>query len=341
MEKLPAWEREIVTLFKKERFLDAEEKAYEYSRKDPNNAALFFYKGAANIFMSRIDDGLMDFGEALYLNPQHVPTMHGIAYVLLKKEDYAGALNKWISILEVDPKDKIAKKNTQKFKKNFPDKAALNLNPYLYIPIPKATGVKLNTPLKISLLGLAAVLFLIISFWTYRFFAGYTFKLVPDFSGLLNKEIYYTFTEKEIEFYKKEIFDLVNLQKYNQAKLLLNKFYYSNASLDDKKLAKTWESRLEYPTQEKMDINYTPEEVFTNTRIFQDCFVLWTGTVDHLTQKNKYLFLELKIQEGKSVGVSFFSNYPLIKGDKVKFLGRIAAVKENSLEVEAFTLEKQ
>jgi len=342
MEKLLGSQKDIILLLKKGRFLDDEEKAHQATRKDPNNAELFFLKGAANLFMNRIEDGLMDFGEALYLNPQHIPSMHGVAYILLKKEDFAGALNKWISILEIDPKDKLAKKNSGLFKKKALDKAAINMNPYLFIPLPKAVpSGNYNKAFKITAIFAASILLLFSVFWLYNFFSGKPFKALPDFSNLTNKEVLYSFTEKEIDFYKKEIFDLVNLQKYNQSKMLMNKFYLSNASLEDKKLVKTWEARLEYPNAEKLDQNFTPEEVFTNPKLFLDCFVSWSGEISTITQKSKYLFLEIKVNENQIIGVSFFSNYPLAKGNSIQFLGKISSVKKDSIEVEAFSLEKK
>lgn len=376
MDKLYLLGREILVLIKKNRFLDALKKIDQGIDKDPNNHHFYYLRGATQIFLQRTDDALMDLGEAAYLNPQHIPTMHALAYIFLKKEDYEGAFNKWISILEFSPKDKLAKKHLNRFKKKPPVKASLNLNPKLYLVLPKIkikerfakppVLKKEKKPLKKSFSFfkwfftlLLALFTLLVSFWIYRYFKGQPFKFLPfintiassfsekerearlEFLTSQNLTIAYSFTEKEIEFYKKQVYDFVSKQQYNQAKILLNKLYLSNASIDDKKLLKAWEARLEFPTAQNLDVFLTPKEIFDNWKVSEGCFVLWEGEAQEVVQKSQMLSFLLKIKEDKKVRAVFFSNYPLQSNEKIKVLAKIRKAANQEIDLEIYQIEKK
>ncbi len=357
MEKTHFLEKEILVLIKKNRFLDALKKIDQGIDEDPNNHHFYYLRGATQIFLQRTDDALMDLGEAAYLNPQHIPTMHALAYVFLKKEDYEGAFNKWISILEFSPKDKLAKKHLNRFKKKPPVKASLNLNPKLYLVLPKIKIKerfakppilkKEKKPLKKSFSFfkgfftlLLALFTLLLSFWIYRYFKKQPFKVLPSFKWEEINTIAYSFTEKEIEFYKKQVYDFVSKQQYNQARILLNKLYLSNASIDDKKLLKAWEARLEFPNTKNLDVFLTPQEIFDNWKVSEGCFVLWEGEAQEVVQKSQMLSFLLKIKEEK-VRAVFFSNYPLQSNEKIKVLAKIRKAANQEIDLEIYQIEKK
>ncbi len=137
MSKANSYENSIAGLIKKARYQDAIDLSTTALDVDHNNHSLFFLKAVAHIYMNRINEALLDLGEAIYLNPGHVPTMLALAFVFIKQGDFEGAINKWITVLERDSKNKIAKKNLELFKKNAPNKATINLNPDLYLEVPE------------------------------------------------------------------------------------------------------------------------------------------------------------------------------------------------------------
>jgi tetratricopeptide (TPR) repeat protein len=331
----------IINLFKEGRYQDALDLLRKQIQQDPNNHILYYLKGVAEVYMEKTDDALMDLGEAMYLNPRHIPSMHAFAYIFLKRGDYQGAVNKWLSILELNPKDPIAKKHLKQFKKEFPEPGKLNLNPDLYMALPKPKKEKKKRPwIKKLLIFILVIAALLGGFWIYLAFQNKPFQWIPSASEIFPARIYYSFTEKEIGFFKKEIFELVNRQKYNQAKFMMNKIYLSNASLEDKKLLKTWEARLEYPEMDTLGTDFTPESVFERPQLYEDCFVVWEGKVTSLLQKDRYLVFELELENGKTVSALFLSNYPLQEKTRIKLLGKVILKNKKEIELEVFNLEK-
>jgi tetratricopeptide (TPR) repeat protein len=329
-------ESEILKLLSGSRYLDALDKCDTALKQDENNFNYHYYKGIANIYLNRLDEALMDLGEAIYINPQHIPSMHAFAYIFFRKNDLEGAINKWFAILQADPKDKLAKRNVNLFKSN-PNPQTVNSSPSYFLPLPQIKIRKSRKKLWITLALASVILAIPLTLFVFN---SKAVTFLDDLTQFFNREILFTLTEKEIEYYKKQIFELVNDQKYNQAKMLMNKLYHSNASLEDKKLVKTWESRLEYPNKDKLDYNYTPEAVYSNPRIYKDCFVFWEGSITTVSQKNNYLFFEMKLNNEKITGAVFLSNYPLNIGDKIKVLAKISTVSGSQLEIEIFNLEK-
>lgn len=333
----------IVQLIKENRYMDAENITRKQLDKDPNNHILFFLKGVCNIYMQKLDEAMIDLGECAYLNPQYTPAMHAFAYIFLKREDYESAFNKWISILEVDPKNKRAQKLLSQFKKKAPEPGLLHLNPGDYIPLPeikKAKKKKTLRPFKLLLILILLSVILLNGYWLYRFWKGYSFKWLPDFSPGKHKMMF-TYTEKEINFMKKNIFEHVGKQNYNRAIYIMNKIYLSNAPLSDKKLLKSWEARLEYPSKDKLNQNFSPKEVFNRPEVFRNCFVLWEGKASHVVQKDKVLTFSLSLASGNKIYAVFLSNYPLQNGENVKVLGKVLLKPNKNLELEIYHMEKQ
>jgi len=330
----------ILSLIKENRFMDAFEAAEKAGEKDINNYLYFFLKGVCHIFMNRLDDALLDVGESIYLNPHSIPSKQAVAYILMCKEDYEGAVNKWLNILEADPKNKLIKKVLKKFKKQIPHKASINFNPYLYIELPKIQKVRKKFPFR-----KIALTFLFLSLAAGLFTGGYFlfFKKIPieDLTGFFkNKEILYSFTGKEIEFYKMQVYDLIKMKQYNQSKIILNKLYYSNASFEDKKVLKEREKELEFPDKDSIDLKLQPEQVLSYPKIYQDCFVIWSGEVKDVTQKEKYLALTFNPGE-REIKASGFQNFPLVSGNRVKIFGKIRLYGQDKLELEIYHIEKE
>lgn len=330
-------EEKTVLMLKKSRYQDALDFAAERIKIDPNNHNLYFLKATANIYMNRIQEALLDLGEAIYLNPQHVPTMQALAYIFIRQGDYEGAINKWLSILERDPKNPVARRNLSLFKKEAPNKAALNLNPERYIDLPHIASARVQFPWKkISVSFLLALTIALGSVWLFRYFAGKPFELLPGLSLDFPDKIRFTLTDKEIEFYKKEIFEQVNNQEFNKAKKNMNKIYLSNAALEDKKLLKTWETRLNYPTSKTLKENYGPSEVFANPDLYQGCFVAWKGIVTAVVQQDQLLFFKMTA-DNEEIAATYLVNYPLKENMKVSLLGRLL-FQNQQLKLEVYEL---
>lgn len=330
-------EEKAVIMLKKSRYQDALDYAADKIKIDPNNHNLYFLKAAANIYMNRIQEALLDLGEAIYLNPQHVPTMQALAYIFIRQGDYEGAINKWLSILERDPKNRIARRNLSLFKKEAPNKAALNLNPERYIDLPRIASSGTPFPWrKISLSFLLALGIALASLWTFRYFAGKPFEFIPGLTLDFPDTIRFTLTDKEIEFYKREIFEQVNNQEFNKAKKNMNKIYLSNASLEDKKLLKTWETRLNYPTGKTLKENYDAKDVFANPDLYQGCFVAWKGTVTAVVQQDQLLFFKMSVDD-LEIAATYLVNYPLKENMKVAVLGRLL-FQNQQLKLEVYEL---
>lgn len=356
MDQSKQMEYELLQLIAKERYQDAVDLASQFVREDENNHLLYYLKGYAHIFMQKYSDALIDLGEASYLNPMYLPTMHAFAYIFLRQEDFDSAIKKWMSILKIDPKDKVALRSIKKFKKKIPSGIDLGLNPKNYLELPKVKKSDLKVKKVASgeksskgfLKGF--LYFLLICIILGGGYIGYIYYLKGkrfNFSSGSKKEIpfskkvFYSFTPKEIEFYKKQAFELVNKEKYNQAKLLMNKFYYSNASLEDKKLLRTWDARLSFPEKDELDVNFTVKEVFEKPYLYKDCFVNWKGEVLSFSQKEKYIFFTVSLKDSKKVSALYLSNLFLKKGDKISFYGKIRLKNKDEVELEIYQLEKK
>ncbi len=183
------------------------------------------------------------------------------------------------------------------------------------------------------------ILFILVSFWGYRLIKNKPFQLIPHIGSTPHTDIVYTFTEKEIDYYKRQIFNLINDQQYNQSKILINKLYHANISLEDKKLFKTWEIRLTFPKIDSLDKEISINNAQKKPFLYEGCFVLWKGKASSITQKNNYLYFSLNF-DNKQISVIYLSNYPLNENDVIEVFGKLN-MKDDKLELEAFKIEKK
>jgi len=331
-------EKEVLKLIHDKRFLDALNILKRLSDEEINNYKWFYYKGITNILLENIDNAMLDLGEALSLNPHDIDSMNAISYVFLKKGDIATAINKWIRIKEISPKDPIANKNLNRFKKE-KNIATIILNPYDFIKIPevkeeKVKAIKKKTKktkflfkILITLLIITpSLLVLLKNFGIERVISN-----IKDFIPTRPEIIRYTLSQEEIEFIKKEIFEHVGKNEYNQAVYMINKLYFSNASIDDKKLVKTWEARLNIPNPEKLDKNFDVSDIVKTSYAFENCYVLWEGYIENIEKYQTFSVLTIDFNKNKIKGI-------YLKEDsfigKAKIFGKIRNKENNEFELE-------
>ncbi|HOJ50650.1 MAG TPA: hypothetical protein PKW55_07560 [Spirochaetota bacterium] len=336
-------EKRVLELIKNKNFPEALKLLKKLSDEELNNYKWFYYKGVVNILLENIDDALLDLGETLSLNPYDIDTMNAISYVFLKKEDIATAINKWIKVKEIDPKNPIANKMIEKFKKTKAPIASLVLNPYDFIKLPEIKSQEEKKPKKKkkskNFLFKILITIILISPTLLLFIKNETIdnlkKKIKDFIPTTIENIKYTLSQEEIEFIKKQIFEHVGKNEYNQAVYLINKVYFSNASIEDKKLVKIWESRLIILKPEKLDKNFDIDDVIKTPYAFENCYVLWDVYIENVEKYKTFSVLTLQIKDKKVKGI-------YLKDDsfigKTKIFGKIRSKENNEFELEISNL---
>jgi tetratricopeptide (TPR) repeat protein len=116
----------ILSCLEEERYQDARDLLDEAIGKDINNHNLYYLKAITCIHMNKLDEALIDLGEVAYLNPHHIPSMHALAFLFLKRGDFESAVNKWLAITTVSPNDVLAKQNLKLVKEKRLVKNSLN-----------------------------------------------------------------------------------------------------------------------------------------------------------------------------------------------------------------------
>lgn len=385
----------ILNCLEEERFQDARDLLDESIGKDINNHNLYYLKAIVCIQMNKLDEALIDLGEVAYLNPNHLPSMHALAYLFLKRGDFESAVNKWIGITTLFPTDILAKQHLKLVKEKKLVKNPLNQynsSDFIILDykslkkgmafnfdideenhqqlVPTSASIT-KTPLIIQeivnqlekghyetksswwkRLHLRSFLLLFFFCGCLIFSTSLILKIIHEkksFSEnlsafhrfLTHSSIQFVYTDEEIQKQKTLILSLVRSNRFNQAKLEINKIYLSNASVKDKQIVHMWESMLVVPTKSSdIDLNISLQEAFKNPALFQGLYVAFQGVIDHFENHETFLTFTLTTSNKTVIPiVSMDTTSSFENRDTVQLFGKMSQnTHTHQLVVEAYAL---
>ncbi|GHU35242.1 hypothetical protein FACS1894172_16740 [Spirochaetia bacterium] len=273
----------------------------------------------------------------------------GIAVLYMRRTESDKALDLYLEVLEVDPKNKIAKNALKIIRKfagtdNFLVFAESGKIKRLYPPIPPAP----ITPAQI-IIGAAGILVIGI------LVTGYLFKTrrisLPFFNereglelsalsweeknhnAVSEGDFAYTLSQQHIVDYYEKARSLFNDYHDEQAKVALNRILESNATESVKNKARILISYMNVPGFDTLKDRFSYADVLSEPLLYRNCYVLWRGRAANLDMQQEsttFSFLigydSRNIVEG-IVPVSFDFAVPVNTEQPLEILGKVIPVE--------------
>ncbi len=225
------------------------------------------------------------------LRPEHAQTHLGLALVHLKRQETNETLKDWFHVLDIEPRNRYAKKGLKLLKK-------LNDSQDISQYIESGKHIKLipREGRLAALLASAAVIILVavLGLGLYYVYG----KVVngtqdrPEIAQItlepgtelvdLKGQFAYILTEKEITESFERAKKHFNSYEDNLAQRELNRIKYSNASQKVKDKAVLLSTFIKAPTFNSLKNGFEFTEVQAEPLLYENCFVRWKGRVSNL-----------------------------------------------------------
>jgi tetratricopeptide (TPR) repeat protein len=318
--------------------------------------AFFYLLGISCLHNGELGGALSYLQRARQLKEHNINTSLALAVVYLKKSDKENALRTWLTVLEIDPKNKIARRGLDLIRKYSEPEDIVELinSPKINRLIP---AKKKNLPGK--------VLFFILFFICIGIGAGGFFYYKPTFpdkpirpgmetydlsqkQGLIDysRTYTYTFSENEILDVFEKIRSLFQNYRDNRAIVEINRLLHSNARMDIKSMLFALKDHMitpDFSTFKKSD-NFTYTEVIKEPFLYADTFVIWEGRVGGLEITPEQISFDFWVGTIKE----FFGVVPVIlkfgenlsNGDTVRVLGKVVLDQADGVTLEGVGVQR-
>ncbi|MBN1524411.1 MAG: hypothetical protein JW904_08015 [Spirochaetales bacterium] len=289
-------------------------------------------RGGAYSFLKRAHD----------LKDTDIAVLLGIAAIHFSKHNYDDALNTWLRVKELDPKNRQATKGLELIRKGLHEQDLAE-----FIESGKLFQLYPPVSVRFPLFGIlsAVVICAIIGVGVLIIIKIADAQKPPDRPEIDKVQIpagtafvdldaveHFQFTEQQAQ----EIFEhakkLFLEYRDNLATVELNRLIFSNASLTLKEYARRLKSYAKTPgfsDFENFRDNFGYAEVSQNSYLYDGCFVLWRGTVANLDitpEKISFRFLkgsyDNKVFEG-SIPVEFYHADKFENDYFIELLGKV------------------
>ncbi|MDA3939089.1 MAG: hypothetical protein PF693_07255 [Spirochaetia bacterium] len=315
----------------------------------------FYFLGISCLNTADFGGGYSYLQRAIDIKPDDINTIAGLALVHLKRQENSEAIQEWFKILDLDPKNKLAKKGLESLKKYSKQEDFVEyLESGKYLNLVPGRN-KLATIIKITYFSLLfLVFFTFISFYIYNIIIQPAIKRpeisavkLNNFGSLTNNDIksYYQFSDKKI----RRVFELIreyfdNYQD-NLAMREINRLLLSNADELTKEKVILLSSYISIPGFSTLKTNYSYQEFLQEPKIYQNCYVHWKGRLSNLITNDNHIMFDFlvgyddkKILEGiipvtLNFGARIDSNFP------IEVLGKIINT-ENEYVLEAISVHQ-
>lgn len=250
----------------------------------------YYLYGVISLYSGAFVDALTSFKQAFNIKPKEPYMLLGLAVLYLKRMDTVKAVDYYLDVQEMNPKNKIAKNALAVIRKHSESEALSDwLTPEklvkLFPPIP-FPGISVKTVVS-SLLILAAVLilFLGISYkirsmppprTTAQFNLSAQERSAPVVTG---GSYMYILTKDQAADYYDKAHSLFKSYRDEAAKIYLNRILESNASEEIKYKARMIISNTEIPGFDnfKRADNPSYSDVIKEPALYRDIYVIWKG----------------------------------------------------------------
>lgn len=274
----------------------------------PFEEAVVFYLGYSYFLLDDIKRAIKIWENLDKLATDKVYINLLFAFAYAKQGNIDKALNYWLTVLKIDPKNSKAKnmlellkrsKSNVYFSKIINYKSAVGKLPYID-KIKNKIFVNNKTLKKVSIflaifLGIGLTF---ISIYSYYFSIYNIFSKSNDIESIntnylpIQKDINQPSTyiiynnEKEIEKDFNFIKYYIKIKNYNGVLFYINKINNSNAKYLTKEKARRYLSFINEPTYYDNFTNPTYDELTKTPYLYINCFIKWKGIINDLDKKN-------------------------------------------------------
>jgi len=253
--------------------------------------------GGANFYLER----------GISIDPSNLDLRLMMSVVQLKRKSTTAAAKSWLTVLEYDPENRMARKGLEKIRK-LEDKADLNLflEKKKYRPLMPSLGFHIRNIIPWFLLllfisALAIAGFHYIPQWLdsrddpQREELNYVDMELRENSILDNSGSFtYLLTRDEVEKSYEKVIHYYDNFRDNLAQKEVNRLLNSNASEEIKSKVALLQGYFRKPDYMDFYTDYTYSQAIEEPLLYQNCYVLWTGRVSNVKveeEKIEFLFL--------------------------------------------------
>ncbi|MCX8058017.1 MAG: hypothetical protein N3A58_01210 [Spirochaetes bacterium] len=280
-----------------------------------------------------------------------------LAFAYAKIENIEQAIEYWLDILKIDPKNKKAKNMLELLKRSKSNKYFSKMinfkNAVGYLPYSKRLEIKYffqNKKIKkYFIIGgiFIAIFLIIISMYSYYFSVYNIFSKKDNLESIntnylplekkIEKEKTYIIynNEKEIEKDFNYIKYYITIKNYNGVLYFVNKINNSNAKYITKEKAKKYLAFIEEPSYYDNFTIPTFDEITKSPYLYLNCFVKWKGIINNLDKsKNNFKLLVYEKSDIYIKGIinCYIDNSSfLFNNIKVEIFAKFISFDENSL----------
>ena len=288
---------------------------------------------------------------AVDLTPEAVDSRLALAALRARKGEVQRAMRDWLAVVEIDPKNRVARNGLDLVRKSDTDSAVQRSFHG------KTFGQFLpSSPLRPSRAFwlLAAAATLVVGSWilVYAFDQGALGGRRGDprpGDELLRIEeengtdlvsytgtFRYTYTEDQIEKLVSELRDYFHDGRDNRARRHANRLLLSNASPEIKRRVSLLTDYFQTPDLVSLKDNFEYAEVASEPWLYEGCYVRWRGRVANLEVSEDVIAFDFLVgfEEGQVlqgiVPTRFFYAVSVNPGTNVELLGQITSVEAGS-----------
>ncbi|MBN2533802.1 MAG: hypothetical protein JXB88_12980 [Spirochaetales bacterium] len=318
--------------------------------------SFFYLLGVSCFYSGDLGGALSYLKRAEQLRENDVNTQLALAVIFLKKAEKENSLRIWLKILEIDPKNK---------------KARRGLNLIRKTPEPEDIIAFCNSNRINSLLPkqnkkiLSKVLFFITTFILASGISGFIIYfspnlmnkntrpgmeryILPEKQGLLDysRTYRYMYSEKEIRAIFEKAKSLFSKYKDNLAIVEINRLLHSNASMDVKMIVHTLRDHMytpDFSTFTKKD-SFSYTDVFAEPYLYENCFILWEGRAGGLQISETAITFDFWVGNTNEffgvVPVVLYSGENITNGQTLEILGKVKLDQDGNVMIEGIAIRR-
>jgi tetratricopeptide (TPR) repeat protein len=317
------------------------------------NLEFFSLLGNACLYSSDLGGAFSYLKRAEQLDPQHVPSLLGLAAIAARRRETETAVRIWLRVLELDPRQRKARRGLDLMRRVAAVQSGdLRLDARDLKHLYPSTGVRLG----FILIPAVAVLIIALTGFLLQLLPGMSLPLLHRQAGRAGQqrpgiaEITFSaqhptlVTEREDALFSlsedeiAEVFELAKsyLLKYrdNLAIREVNKIILSNASAYAREKASLLKTFAEIPDFVTLKDNFSWQEVKELPPLYEDCFVIWSGKLANLAVGDDFIAFDLLVgyeHERELLGivpVRLDFGVDLENGIAVEVLGKVRLTEE-------------
>jgi tetratricopeptide (TPR) repeat protein len=318
--------------------------------------SFFYLLGVSCLYSGDTGGALSYLKRAQQLRENDIQTLLAMAVVYLKKTEREDSLRIWLKILEIDPKNKRARKGLNLLRKSPEpeDIIAFCDSNRIYSLFPKRKKKILNKVLfLITTMVLASGISGLIIYFSPDLMnrnirPGMEQYVLPENQGLLDYSRTYRFmySEKEIREIFNKAKSLFNDYKDNQSIVEINRLLHSNASMDVKSIVYTLRDHMSTPdfsTFSKSN-SYSYTEVFEEPYLYENCYILWEGKAGGVRITESAVTFDLWVGNTHEffgvVPVVLYFGEDITNGQILEVLGKVKLDQDEKVMLEGTALRK-